>query len=270
MCVAAVSTAGTLTTTVPGVINTTQSSLTGVQVNALAGLTYKVMPNFLVGVLGGYENFNYNDQDINGRLTGEGWTVGSYVGWKITPTLRYDAGVAYSGIGYDGTAGTAQGNFSGQRWLAQTGFTGTYKFWGAVLEPSARVYALWEREGAYVDSLGTLQGTNDFATGRASAGAKVTYPFAWADKNILLAPYVGVYSDYYFTEDNAAAIIANGGVPLASFPLLDGWSARVVAGIGARFANGGTIGVGGEYGGIGANYQTWTVKAKGQVPFNAN
>ncbi len=85
-----------------------------------------------------------------------------------------------------------------------------------------------------------------------------------------MAPYVGVYSDYYFTEDNAAAIVASGGVPLASFPLLDGWSARVVAGIGARFANGGTIGVGGEYGGIGANYQTWTVKAKGQVPFNAN
>jgi hypothetical protein len=38
--------------------------------------------------------------------------------------LRYDAAVAYSGIGYDGTAGTAQGDFSGQRWLVSTGLSG--------------------------------------------------------------------------------------------------------------------------------------------------
>jgi hypothetical protein len=31
--------------------------------------------------------------------------------WRISPTLRYDAAVEYSGIGYDGTAGTARGDF---------------------------------------------------------------------------------------------------------------------------------------------------------------
>jgi hypothetical protein len=40
---------------------------------------------------------------------------------RITPTLRYDAAVAYSGIGYDGAAGTAQGDFSGQRGLVSMG-----------------------------------------------------------------------------------------------------------------------------------------------------
>jgi hypothetical protein len=256
-------------TTPAGVVTTTQSQLSGLQLNALAGLTYKLVPNFLVGVVGGYETFNFTEQDINGKLTGDGWTVGSYLGWKIAPTLRYDAAFTYSGIGYNGTAGTAQGNFNGQRWMAQTGLTGSYKAWGAVFEPSARVYALWEHQGAYVDSLGTMQGTYSFATGRASAGAKVTYPFAWADSGILLAPYLGAYGDYYFTEDDAAAILAAGGVPLASTPLLQGWSARVVGGIGAKFASGGTIGVGAEYGGIGGNFQTWTVKAKAQVPFGA-
>jgi hypothetical protein len=256
-------------TTVAGTPILTQSQLYGLQVNALAGLTYKVAPNFLVGALGGYETFNFTEQDINGKLTGDGWTVGAYLGWKILPTLRYDAAVAYSGINYNGTAGTAQGNFTGQRWLAQTGLTGTYKAWGIVVEPSVKVYSLWEHEGAYVDSLGTLQGNYDFATGRASAGTKMIYPFVWAEKDILLTPYVGIYGDYYFTEDNAAAIVAAGGVPLASEPLLQGWSARMTAGIGARFANGGTIGVGAEYGGIGASYQTWTFKARAQVPFGA-
>jgi hypothetical protein len=58
-------------------------------------------------------------------------------------------------------------------------------------------------------------------------------------------------------------------VPLASTPLLQGWSARMTTGVGARFASGATVGVGAEYGGIGSDFQTWTFKARGQVPFRA-
>jgi translation initiation factor IF-1 len=244
----------------------TEATLHGLQLNALVGLTYKATPNFLLGVLGGYETFNYTEQDINGKLTGQGWTVGSYLGWRITPTLRYDAAVTYSGIGYDGTAGTAQGNFNGQRWMVSTGLTGTYKTAGFFIEPSARVYALWENENAYVDSLGTQQATHDFATGRASGGVKVSYPVPWSD-GVLLLPYLGLYGDYYFTEDNATAIVAAGGVPLASTPLLQGWSARMTGGVGARLPGGAMLGVGAQYGGIGGNTQLWTFTAKAQVPF---
>jgi hypothetical protein len=247
----------------------TESNLHGLQLNALMGLTYKVRPNFAVGVVGGYETFNYTEQDINGKLSGQGWTVGSYLGWRITPTVRYDAAVTYSGIGYDGTAGTAQGNFNGQRWMFTTGLTGTYKSWGVTFEPSVKVYALWENENAYVDSLGTQQASHDFATGRASAGVRAAYPVPWLD-GVMLAPYLGLYSDYYFTEDNAAAILAAGGVPLASTPLLQGWSARATGGLGMQFASGGSVGLGAEYGGIGGNFQTWTFKAKTQIPFSAH
>jgi hypothetical protein len=253
------------TSTTPGT-SVNQSSLFGTQVNALVGLTYKLRPNFLVGVVGGYETFNYTEQDINGKLTGDGWTVGSYLGWNIIPTLRYDAAVTYSGIGYNGTAGTAQGSFNGQRWMVSTGFTGLYKTAGFAIEPSARVYALWEHENAYVDSLGTQQGTHDFATGRASTGVKFAYPLPWMD-GILLVPYLGSYADYYFTMDDAAAIVAAGGLPLASMPLLDGWSARLTAGVGARFAGGVGVGIGAEYGGLGSNTRIWTVTAKARVPF---
>ncbi|WP_196237396.1 putative Ig domain-containing protein [Bradyrhizobium elkanii] len=255
----------TSTTTAVGV-TTTAAPLHGLQVNALMGLTYKAAPNFLVGVLGGYETFNYTEQDINGKLTGDGWTVGSYTGWKITPTLRYDAAVAYSAIGYDGVAGTAQGNFKGQRWLISTGLTGSYKAAGFEIEPSAKVYALWENEGAYVDSLGTQQARHDFSTGRASAGTKVTYPFAWSD-TISLAPYLGIYGDYYFNQDKADALVAAGSVPLASTPLLEGKSARVTGGLGIKFASGGMLGLGAEYGGMGSGFKIWTMTAKAHVPF---
>jgi hypothetical protein len=41
----------------------------------------------------------------------------------------------------------------------------------------------------------------------------------------------------------------------------------VTGGVGVKFASGGTIGVGAEYGGIGSDFQIWTFKAKANVPF---
>lgn len=250
-------------------MNSGQAQLYGSQVNALMGLTHKVSPSLVVGALGGYETFDYTSQEFNGKLKGDGWTVGAYLGWKLSPTIRFDAATAYSGISYDGTAGTAQGNFNGSRWLVSGGLTGTYKAWGLDIEPSLKVYALWEHENAYTDTLGTLQDSRNFATGRASSGVKVAYPFAWTD-TVMLAPFAGVYADYYFTKDDAAAIVAAAGAPsLASTPLLDGWSARVEGGLAAKFANGAAVLAGAELGGIGGNVQIWTFRARANVPFSA-
>ena len=241
------------------------AQLSGSQVNALLGVTRRVAPSLLVGVVGGYETFDYSSQDLNGRLKGNGWTVGSYLGWKLAPAVRFDAAVAYSGIGYDGTAATAQGNFDGRRWLLSGGLTGATKAYGLDIEPSARVYALWEHENAYTDSLGTRQADRDFATGRASGGVKLSYPFGWRD-SVTLSPYAGLYGDYYFSHDNAAAIVA-AGVPLTVTPFLDGWSARATAGLAAKFSNGAAIALGGDYGGIGNAVHVWTYHVRAAVPF---
>jgi hypothetical protein len=238
--------------------------LYGNQVNLLAGLTRKFTPNFLIGVLGGYETFDYRSDVLLGRLKGDGWTVGSYVGWKITPGIRFDAAVAYSGIGYDGTAGAAAGSFAGNRWLVTGGVTGNYQTYGVRIEPSARVYALWEHESAYTDTLGTLQTARDFATGRASGGVKLSYPLAWT-ATTALAPYFGIYGDYYFNSDSAGAP----AVAAVPFIVLDGWSARAVGGLAATFGNGAQIAVGGERSGIGGNFALWTYRARASLPFGA-
>ena len=241
------------------------AQLSGSQVNALLGLTRRVAPSLLVGVVGGYETFDYRSQDLNGRLKGNGWTVGSYLGWKLAPAVRFDAAVAYSGIGYDGTAATAQGNFDGRRWLLSGGLTGAYQAYGLDIAPSARVYALWEHENAYTDSLGTRQADRDFATGRASGGVKLSYPFGWRD-SVTLAPYAGLYGDYYFSHDNAGTIVAAAAL-LPVSPFLDGWSARATAGLAAKFSNGAAIALGGEYGGIGNAVHIWTYHVRAAVPF---
>jgi hypothetical protein len=93
----------------------------GGQINAIAGLTRKLTPDFLIGILGGYENFDYSSQTLNGRLKGDGWTVGGYLGWRIWPGVRFDAAVGRSGVSYDGVSGTAAASFPGNRWMPPPG-----------------------------------------------------------------------------------------------------------------------------------------------------
>jgi Autotransporter beta-domain len=191
--------------------NVSTGDIVGGQVNALLGITRRITPNLLIGVLGGYETFDYASNTLDRRLKGDGWTAGGYLGWRLWPGLRFEASVARSGVSYHGFAGAdafgpaASGTFPGNRWVASTGLTGTYNLARWEIEPSAKVYALWERDSQFVESGGALVNAASFATGRASGGAKVAYPW-YADARVAIAPYVGAYADYYF--DN------NGGAPL--------------------------------------------------------
>ena len=240
--------------------NPNAGDISGGQVNALVGLTRKLTPDFLVGLFGGYESFDFNSTLLDGTLRGNGWTGGAYTAWRLLPGLRLDASVARSEIDYNGTAGTATGSFMGGRWIAATGVTGIYKTQGFEIEPSARVYGVWEHDNAYVDSLGTQQAALDFSTGRASAGAKVTYPWAYAP-TMIVAPYAGLYADYYFANDAAAAT-------LLPTEFIQGWSARVTSGVSVSFVGGAKLSVGGEVGGLGSGqFTVYSVRGRASVPF---
>jgi hypothetical protein len=244
----------------------TLAPLYGSQVNALIGLTRKFNSSFLAGVFGGYETFDYRSDALEGRLKGEGWTAGSYLGWKLTPDIRLTTAAAYSGITYVGTAGTATGNFDGDRLLLSGALTGNYHIQRFEIEPSATIYALWEHENAYTDSLGTQQADRTFFTGRASGGIKLAYPIA-STSTMTLAPYLGLYADYYFNGDDAATLTVPGSVALASTPILEGWSARFTGGLTTRFANGSAMAFGAELGGLGSSTQIWTFRGRGSIPF---
>jgi len=246
--------------------NTSQQlgDIRGGQTNALLGLTRKLTPNFLVGAFGGFENFDYTSQLLTGRLKGDGWTVGGYVGWQLLPGLRFDASVAHSNINYNGVSGAAFGDFSGSRWLATTGLIGTYKtIYGFEIEPSAKVYALWEHENSYVDSLGTLQAARNFSSGRASTGLKVAYPWLWSVGTVV-TPYAGVYADYYFNKDDDVPPLSPILLPTQ---FVQGWSARLTSGIAVALAGGPKLSVGGEVGGLGNHFTVWSLRGRAAVPF---
>jgi hypothetical protein len=150
--------------------------------------------------------------------------------------------------------------------MVTSGLTGMYSALGLRVEPSVRVYALWEHENAYTDSLGTLQASRDFSTGRASGGVKLIYPLGWTD-TIALAPYIGLYGDYYFNSDNAAPVIGLAGVPAGV--VFDGFSARAVGGLTATFAGGAQVAVGVERSGLGGDFSLWIYRAHASIPFYA-
>jgi hypothetical protein len=240
--------------------NSSGADLDGTQVNVTAGLARKLTADTLIGVIGGYENFRYTSDALAGTFKGDGATVGGYAAWRIAPTLRWDAAVAWSRLWYDATAGTASGSFTGSRWLGSTGLTGRHRLADFIAEPSLKVFALREHQAAWTDSLGALQAARDFWAGRVSAGGKLVRPWQ-ASAGLTVSPYVGAYADWYFSSDDALPA----GTPLVG--LSDGWSGRVTGGLAMQQRGGGTLSLNGEYGGLGTNYKVWTASARALWPF---
>jgi hypothetical protein len=233
----------------------------GHQLNFTGGIGYKFTPDLLAGLFVGYEQFNYKVDSLTGRLSGNGGTVGGYAAYRFTPHLRLDGAVGWSDVAYDASAGTAAGSFTGSRIVATGALTGDYRYDVFLLEPSVRVYALWESENAGTDSLGTLQAARNFSEGRVATGGKVIYPWQ-ATSDLLVSPYVGLYGDYRFSTDNALP------VGLAFVGIKDGWSERVTAGVTVKSGlDGPTFSLGAELGGLGAGYDLWTANARVNWPF---
>jgi hypothetical protein len=231
------------------------------QINVTGGIGRKLSPDLLVGVFTGYENFSFTMESIAGKMTGDGGTIGTYAAWRFAEHWRIDGMLGWSDIFYNGTAGTASGSFTGSRWLGSGGLTGTYRFAGFVLEPSARIYTLWERDNAYTDSLGTAQGVNSFSESRVSTGGKISYPWP-STGNLSVVPYAGLYTDYRFSTANALPV----GVPFVG--IQDGWSERVTTGVTlTRGRAGPSLSLGGELGGLGAGYEIWSANARANWPF---
>jgi hypothetical protein len=230
------------------------------QVNATAGIGRLLSADLLVGVFTGYENYRLTVASLTGTMAGNGGTIGSYAAWRLAPNWRVNGMFGWTGLSDSATAGTASGSFKGSRWLASGGFTGNYRAGTLVFEPSSNVYALWEHDGSFTDSLGTLQPANNFSAGRIATGGKLSDPLPWSG-NFTVSPYVGLYADWYWGTSTALP----GGAPLVGFG--DGWSGRVAGGVAVARAAGGTLSLGGEYGGLGAAYKIWTASGRVEWPF---
>jgi hypothetical protein len=76
-----------------------------------------------------------------------------------------------------------------------------------------------------------------------------------------VTPYLGAYGDYRFGSD---AVV---GSPVVS--VANGLSGRVTSGVGVSKANGATLAVDGELGGLGSTYLIWSLNARAGLKFCA-
>lgn len=231
----------------------------GTQVNLTAGIGRKLTPDLVVGILGGYEHFDYGASALAGKLTGDGGSAGGYIGWRTHDGLRFDAAAVWSGLSYQATAGTATGSFDGSRWLVTGGVSGDSKTHGFVWTPSVRVFALWEDQSAYTDSLAVAHAAQSFSEGSVSGGLKLAYPWL-SPSGAWLTPYVGAYGDFRFGSDNAVL-----DAPALVSP--EGMSGRLTTGVAVRNARDATLTLDGELGGLGGSYLTWSANAQAAVSF---
>lgn len=236
------------------------TEISGNQVNTFVGLTGRAAPDLVAGIFAGYESFGYDMTSLSGHLRGDGVTGGAYAGWRFVPGLRLDIGVAQSEIGYNGSSGSASGALGGSRTLLTGAIAGAYRLnRDFLIEPSVRLYGLWESQNAYTDSLGASQARRSFFTGRASAGAKLTYNLP-AAVDFLVAPYFGVYVDDYFSKDTDPASVT-------PFTTMQGVSARLVGGVVVMTDRGIRITTGGDVGGLGGGFTAWSLRTRAAVAF---
>ena len=239
--------------------NSANVATNGNQLNLTGGVGRKLTQDFLIGVYGGYENMKYTVAALGGEIKGAGGSVGSYLGWRITPTMRFDASVGYTRVDYSAVAGVARGSFDADRLVASGALTGNYGLGMFRIEPSASVYALWEKQNAWIDSLGAAQADRSFSAGRTALGSKLIRPMAVGDMTV--SPYAGFYGDWRFASDNALP----GGTPVVGIG--NGWSGRVTSGVSFTARSGAALVIGGEYGGIAADYKIWSGNVRGSMPF---
>jgi hypothetical protein len=241
---------------------TQTGDIQGSQLNVLAGATYIVSPDVAVGAFAGYESFGYDSVPFDSRLAGSGWTGGAYVGWKVTPNYRFDLGVAASALDYSAYVGAASGTFDGTRLFLTTGLTGAHEMGGLKVEPSVKLYSLWENDDAFVDTAGTAYLKRSFSTSRASGGIKVARPFEAG--GLAFEPFLGAFIDYYFSTEETA-----GPNVVIIDAIRDGWSARLTGGLALVSTTGVRATVTGEVGGLGRGGSPHgSVRGSMSIPLN--
>lgn len=232
------------------------ASFDGWHNNFTGGASYRFTDNFLAGVLVGYENSKYSMTAFGtpASLKGEGVSGGGYFGWKFYDRLRLDGMLTYGRINYDAAAGPVTGSFGADRLTGMSKLSGRYGFGAFYLEPSAMLTIASERQDGFTDTAAVLHDKFNFVVGRASTGGTIGVPMVWGAT--IVTPTFGVFGDYRFGDETAAALSA---VPTFN----NGWSAHVNGGLSFAMANGLTASATGEYGGLGQDLTYW--RARGSL-----
>lgn len=100
------------------------SSLDGPIFNGIVGADYKIAPNLVLGLTGGYEHSDLKGDGLfPPTQKSKGWGLGAYLGWNVTDNLVFSASVQRTDLD---THVNGFANFDSVRWQNSESLTGYY------------------------------------------------------------------------------------------------------------------------------------------------
>ena len=228
----------------------------------MAGIDYRYSDSTIIGVLGGYgaSDFDIVTSGTDGSFKGDGYSIGPYIGMKLSEHLQFDAMATYTYSDYASVSGTTDGNFNAHRATIAAQLTGTWNYDAFFVSPGIRFVYAQENQSGYTDSAGTTHSNLVIRAGRISIGPKIGYLHAYQSGGSF-RPWLALNGEYDFSNQGADA---NSGLP----DLSDVLSARFKAGFDATTASGISLSLQGNVSGIGNDqFSGYGGTARLRMPF---
>ena len=226
---------------------------------AYAGVDYLLTPDVLVGALVSFDTME--ETTDTGTVSGDGWMAGPYMTARLAPALYFDGRLA-AGESDNRISpfGVYTDEFPTGRWLSMASLTGEFQRGDWTIRPHASLSYLEERQKSYVDGVGATIPGRTVRLGQFKIGPAFTGRFEGAEGRIY-SPYLKVDA-IYNVGDTTGATPAE-----ANDAEVEGWRARVKAGVSMTTEHGTRLSLGATHDGLGrSDFETWGLTFELSVP----
>ena len=226
---------------------------------AYAGMDYLLTPDVLVGALVSFDTME--ELTSNSTVSGSGYMIGPYMTARLAPNLYFDGRFA-TGESDNRISpfNTYADNFSTRRRLAMASLTGEFQRDNWTFRPHASLSNFEETQQGYVDSVGATIPSQTVRLGQFKIGPTFTGRFEGSQGQVY-SPYLTVDGIYNMSETT--------GVTLSNTDRseVEGWRARLKAGVGMTTEHGTQLSFGANYDGIGrSESETWGLTFELSIP----
>ena len=227
---------------------------------AYFGMDYLVKPDVLVGALVSLDTME--EVTDTSTVSGFGYMIGPYVTARLASHLYFDGHVA---VGRSDNRispfNTYTDTFRTGRWLARGSLTGEARHGNWTIRPHARLGYFEETQQRYTDSVGATIPSQTVRLGQLKIGPTFTGRFE-GPEGWTYAPYLEVEGIYNIGDTTGVTLTDTNG------PEVEGWRARLKAGVGLTTGEGTRLSLGATHDGLGrSDFENWGLKFELSIPF---
>ncbi len=230
---------------------------------AYIGVDYLLTPDILVGALLQIDHMDDSPVVNTSSVDGAGLMVGPYITARLAPNLVFDGRIAAGRSTNDVSPfNTYTDEFDTDRWLAMASLTGQFQSGLWTIRPTASLSYYNESQDSYIDSLGVFIPSQTVELGQFKLGPTFTGNFT-TPGGMNYSPYFSLDAIYNL-GDTSGVVITD-----PSTAEVDGWRARLQAGVDFTTRGGARISFGGSYDGIGQDdLDVWGVMLDVTIPLS--